>query len=175
MDFSPDGWGFFPTEDFNSACPRDPGELGMEVMAQVRATGRILDHFRIALGGTNILEAKIPVKQIFACSAELPDWNLVYATWPRDVGIRRNMASSPWADVRDLLAANDARLVDDQGTDMEAKDLLATLDQAGGNKGLVSSSFRWAVCAGEDNRLHLHLQCLPAAESAFSGKPIFKG
>jgi hypothetical protein len=42
-------------EEFASAAPRNPGELGVEVLAQIRPNGRILDHFRVTLGGSKFL------------------------------------------------------------------------------------------------------------------------
>jgi hypothetical protein len=41
---------------FATAVPRDPGDLGAEVLAQVRGTGQIADHFRVTLGGSKILD-----------------------------------------------------------------------------------------------------------------------
>ena len=51
MDFPPD-WLIVAEEDFETATPRDPGFLGMEVLAQIRPNGRVMDHFRIVLGGS---------------------------------------------------------------------------------------------------------------------------
>ena len=57
MDFPPEEWVVFSLEEFTLAQPRNPGALGAEVMAQVRANGRITDHWRVALGGSEVLEA----------------------------------------------------------------------------------------------------------------------
>ena len=39
MEFPPTDWEVFPVEDFELAVPRDPGMLGMEIMAQARGNG----------------------------------------------------------------------------------------------------------------------------------------
>ena len=62
-------------------------------MAQIRTNGRILDHFRLALGGSNMLEAKVHLKNILP-TAEPPDWTLKLASWARDIKLRRNMATT---------------------------------------------------------------------------------
>ena len=93
--------------DFEAAVPRDPGSLGAELMAQVRANGRILDHFRVTLGGSDLLKIEKPFSQFFP-GKDLPDWKISISSWPRDVNLRRNMTTTNWMDIRDLLASKDA-------------------------------------------------------------------
>ena len=35
--------------DFETAQPRDPGPLGMDLMAQMRPNGRVVDHYRVVI------------------------------------------------------------------------------------------------------------------------------
>jgi hypothetical protein len=56
MEFPPT-WQVFLDEDFETAVPQVEGLATMELMAQVRHTGRMLGNFRIALGG----EARLKV------------------------------------------------------------------------------------------------------------------
>ena len=63
MEFPPE-WNILPAEDFEIAVPRDPGEIGVDLMAQIRNNGRILNHFRLVLGGSKLLEAAVPLKNI---------------------------------------------------------------------------------------------------------------
>ena len=91
MEFPPE-WNILPAEDFEIAVPRDPGEIGVDLMAQIRNNGRILDHFRLVLGGSKLLEAAVPLKNILP-TVEAPDWTLKVTSWPRDVKLRRNMAT----------------------------------------------------------------------------------
>ena len=172
MEFPPD-WNILPAEDFEIAVPRDPGEIGVELMAQIRTNGRILDHFRLVLGGSKLLEVEIPLKNILP-AVESPDWSLKLACWPRDIKLRRNMATSAWVDIKEQLASNDARVVDADGVVVENKLLLDFLDGLV-DKQLNSASTRWWVGAGEDGRLHLQLQAIPSPSTSHASKPACKG
>ena len=160
-------------EDFELAAPRDPGDIGVEAMAQARANGRILDHFRLVLGGAQLLEATAAVADIFPIAA-MPGWTVVFSCWPRDVAIRRNMAFSAWQDVRDLVAANDVKLLNDEGANVDNKELLELLD-AVADKTLNSSSIRWWIGASEDGRMQLQLQAAPSPATGYISKPAWKG
>ncbi len=50
MEFPPT-WRVFLDEEFETAQPQVEGATTMELMVQVRHTGRILSNFRIGLGG----------------------------------------------------------------------------------------------------------------------------
>lgn len=176
MEFPPDEWAIFSEEDFLVAVPRDPGEIGMEVMAQIRPTGRILDHFRIVLGGSKLLETALSTKDMFP-GATLPAFNISYQKWPRDIELRPNMATSEWMDVKLLIASNDMTVEPSAGSSSEAAettpanaDLLAALE---GSE--HAASIRWAVGVGADNCMELALQLLPAAAAILSGKPALRG
>ena len=173
MEFPPATWDFFPGPEFETAGPRDPGELGVELMVQARANGKMLDHFRLTLGGTGLISSKFNLSSIMSLP-EVPDWNIVVATWPRDIGIRRNMASSPWVDIRDLVNSNDARIKTPEGIAVDNKLFLDYSDSIA-DKMVSSASIRWSVCVGDDFRPSLILMALPAPASTFSGKPLFKG
>ena len=160
-------------EDFELAAPRDPGDIGVEAMAQARANGRILDHFRLVLGGAQLLEATAAVADIFPIAA-MPGWTVVFSCWPRDVAIRRNMASSAWQDVRDLVAANDVKLLNDEGANVDNKEFLELLDSVA-DKTLNSSSIRWWIGASEDGRMQLQLQAAPSPATGYISKPAWKG
>ena len=95
MDFLPSEWICLPAEDFELAVPRNPGTLGLEVMAQVR----IVEHVRTAIGGSKILRVNFNTRDIFL-TATLRATPLQLEMWPRDINLRRNMASSEWIDVK---------------------------------------------------------------------------
>ena len=173
MEFPPASWDVFPAADFETTGPRDPGELGVELMVQARANGRLLDHFRITVGGTSLITTKFNLASVMS-HKEVPDWNVVIAAWPRDINIRRNMATGPWMDLKDLISSNDARIESPEGVAVDSKLFLDYSDSIA-DKMANSASIRWSVCVGEDNRPCLALMALPAPSSTFSGKPLFKG
>ncbi len=48
MEF-PGRWDVFPMEEYATAIARSPGKAGMEIMAQARANGRLVDHFKVTV------------------------------------------------------------------------------------------------------------------------------
>ena len=173
MEFPPPNWDIFPGAEFENAMPRNPGNLGAEVMAQVRPNGRILDHIRIALDGSEQINLTANISTILPIDG-LPEWKLVYNTWPRDILMRRNMTTSDWFDLRELLASNTVQLTDNNAQPLANEELLARMN-TGVERTSTSCSFRWATCVGADQRLELQLQSLPAPANSLSGKPSYRG
>jgi hypothetical protein len=64
MEFPVSEWFHFPAEEFETVGPRSNADLCAEIMAQARPNGRIMDHWRIALGGSTILETRIELANI---------------------------------------------------------------------------------------------------------------
>jgi hypothetical protein len=166
MDYPPE-WDFFPMEDFASAGPRNPGDLGVEVLAQVRPNGRILDHFRVTLGGSKILDVNVGLASVLNVPA-MRSWRLKFQLWPRDLEIRRNMTSTAWLDVGELVASKDGYLETEAGEAVDPEAAAAQLKES-------SLAYRFAVVVGEDERLQLQLQMMPASAATLMGKPAFRG
>ena len=173
MEFTPPNWDIFPGAEFENAMPRNPGNMGAEVMAQVRPNGRILDHIRIALDGSEQINLTANISTILPIDG-LPEWKLVYNTWPRDILMRQNMTTSDWFDLRELLASNTVQLTDNNAQPLANEELLARMN-TGVERTSTSCSFRWATCVGADQRLELQLQSLPAPANSLSGKPSYRG
>lgn len=177
MEYPPTEWPCFASEDFEVAVPRDPGLLGLEVMAMARVTGRIVDHFRVAVGGTAILKARFTTRDLFL-SESLPQTALIMETWPRDVVLRRNMTTSEWMDVSVLLASNDIEVDGEGARGSESPDtneeLLGIL-RGGKERPSYAASVRWAVTVGSDGLMELNLQGFPAASTTLTGKPALRG
>ena len=180
MEFPPE-WVIVEAEDFNLAAARDPGDLGMELMAQVRANGRIMDHFRVAVGGNGLIKVKFSAKLIYANQA-VPNLKIMWDVWGRDIKIRRNMATSEWEDLTDMLSANEAVAHDifygaipgeDEPDDhnQELLDFLLNLPE----RGKCGAAVRWAVGIGPGGHMELVLQGLPASAAVLLGKPTFRG
>ena len=180
MEYPPTDWPCFNHEDFELAVPRDPGDLGLEVMAQARPTGRVLDHIRTVLAGSQPITVTFSTRDIFL-APDIPAARLKLELWPRDVLIRRNMASSEWADVLTILTSNELLIDPVPGPSAAANAALATNEalvaylNAAADKKTHSAAIRWAIGAGADNMMELVLQALPASANQLSGKPAFKG
>jgi hypothetical protein len=166
MDYPPE-WDFFPMEDFVSAGPRNPGDLGVEVLAQVRPNGRILDHFQVTLGGSKILDVNVGLANVLNVPA-MGNWRLKFQLWPCDLEIRRNMTSTTWLDVGDLVATKDGHVQAESGEAVDPEAVAAQLKE-------INLAYRFAVVVGEDERLQLQLQMMPASAATLMGKPVFRG
>ena len=171
MEFPPTEHAFFEAEEFETATPRNPGDLGLELMAQIRPNGRIVDHWRLATGGSKILEAKMRLSMLMPAAAELPEWSIVLQCWPADLAIRRNMTSSIWLDLKDMLASNKVTVEDNETNPVAGALVLEAI--SGMPPTANSAALRWAVSVSASGKLELQLQALPAPLSCLS-KPIFK-
>jgi hypothetical protein len=166
-------WTILNADDFATALPRSPGELGMEVMAQVRATGRFMDHVRLSIGGSRVLQASFSTRAVFL-SEIIPDTTIMIQKRPEDIAIRRNMTSSEWSDLVTLLRARDALAYRGEEEEDDTEDLLELIG-ALADPQQAQASIRWAICATADRQLELVLQGLPAPAAILNSKPLLKG
>ena len=173
MEFPLIDWDVFSAEDFEIAVPRVTGDYTAELLAQARPNGCVIDHWRITLDGTKVLEAAFEAGMLIRMSADLPKMVFKLQQWPKDIQIRRNMTSSAWVDIKTLLAANEISVHVEGEADLVNSDVLETLNGLG-DPTTCSASIRWAVSIGESSKLELQLQCLPAPAGILAGKPIFK-
>ena len=173
MEFPTDFYNIFNSDNFETAEPRSPGLRGVELMAQIRPNGRIVDHWRLALGGTEILEAKLDLAFVIPAAATLPKWKLSYLQWPRDVIIKRNMTTSAWMDLRALIETNEILVANEDGSPAATQAVVEGLNSLG-DKTADSAAARWAVAISEAGKMELQLQFLPAPVNLLVGKPIFK-
>ena len=129
----------------------------MELLAQIRPNGRILYHFCVSLDGSKILEISTPLSSLMPAT---PDSGLIfkYTVWPCDIEMKRNMTTSQWMDITELLASKKAAVHDLEGSMLAHPAVMADLASLG-----TSSSLRFATVVGEDHLMQLHLQCLPAS------------
>jgi hypothetical protein len=170
MEFPPT-WRIFLDEDFEAAQPQIEGATTMELMVQVRHTGRMLNNFRIGLGG----EARIKVD--VDLGAMVPKdtfrgWRFRTQYWARDIKIRTNMTSSAWVDLEDVIAAKDGTIIDDGGAEIPGREVLRLLDEL--QEDPKTAAFRWVVAVGEDNMMKLQLQSLPGPAVLIAGKPTLR-
>jgi hypothetical protein len=171
MEF-PGRWDMFPMEEYPTAIARSPGKAGMEIMAQARANGRLVDHFKVTVNGSEVLHIDFPISMLFTVT-DLPNWRAQWDIWPRDVPIRRNMSSSGWLDLYTGILSNEILIFDEKGP--VPKDKIEDFFQQGKGKMVLHAAYRWAVVISEDQRMMLGLYGLPASTTTLEGNPIFKG
>ena len=117
---------------FTTARPHNARLCGMELLAQVRPNGRILDHYRVSLCKRQPypIDVNCRLAELLLCptTAEL---RFKYSVWPRDVDIKKNMSTSAWSDVYDLLASKRASVTDEENQLIPSDRLLQEIKEAG--------------------------------------------
>ena len=172
MEFPPSEWTVFEAADFEVAQPRNPGDLGVDLLAQVRPNGRVVDHWRLTLGGAKILQTNMLLSSLVPKAVEMPAVRLSFQKWPAEITMRRNMTTTDWFDVLELLSANDVTVANEAGEPVENQVVVEALNNIT-DKSANSAALRWAVAISPANKLELQLQCLPAPTHRLS-RPIFK-
>jgi hypothetical protein len=175
MDFPPD-WRVDNMEDFDIAVAtlaESDDAVAVELLAQLRPNGRILDNFRLVANGSQILDVELTFNHLLP-GEPLRDYRLRYQYWAQDIAIRRNLTTSCWIDVADLVAANNTTVLDPTGADIPNAEFQQILGELP-DEGLEACSIRWAVVAGEDSLLKLQLQALPSDAASLNGRPLTKG
>jgi hypothetical protein len=173
MDFPPT-WVVLPAEDYELATPRIEWDLTAEVMAQVRRTGRILDHFKIVIGGSKQL-VDIDLHALMPW-ADFKGWRMTGQFWPRDLIFRQNTFSTAWIDAIVTIGMREMKTFDQNGAEIPQREVLRIVEAAAEDEeGPEGASFRWAVVAAEDNYLRMQLQDLPGQAVLLSGKALLKG
>ena len=169
MEFPTQELLFSSMEEFGTATPQEPHDFGIKLLAQMRGSGRILDHHRIVLGGDRMQTVLVPMTKMFP-TPSLSNWRFKFQFWPRDASIRRNMCTSIWVDISSILGSREGIVVDAADNTVPQEAVLGELEAAG-----AVAAVRWAVVIGEDARMRLHLQTLPATADSLTGKPAFRG
>jgi hypothetical protein len=172
MEF-PTNWVVFGLPDYDTEVPAVTGDFTVELFAQLRNTGRILDGFRFALDGSKTLEAYVDLDRILP-APELKGLQAFFQCWPRDIKIRRNMLTSAWVSITDGISGNDVDVLDEGGAGVAAGTVMRILERLPGT-GPTNASTRWAVTVGADNFLKLQLQGLPLIASALNNSRHSKG
>jgi len=177
MEFPATEWIVLPDEEFELAAAWDPGQLGVDLLVQARPNGRLLDHFRLVVGGSEIVEAIFNSTDVFLVDG-VPELRLHYGIWPRDIKLRRNMASGDWIDLVELVMANDVVVEggaaeDDDG--VSAADNLRRIITTQKDKNISGAAVRWAVGVAADKKLELCLQMLPGSANCLNSKPTLRG
>jgi hypothetical protein len=171
MDFPAD-WVILPMEGFNTAMPIYQGELIVELLVQLRNTGRVLDSFKFVLDRSAPLDITVDLACVLPIEA-YQGWKLSQQFWPKDISIRRNMVSSAWVSFADS-ARRDCDLTDNTGAGVSAGEFIRSLALLPGN-GPTNASTCWAIVIRGDNLLKLQWQALPLPASVLNGKATIKG
>ncbi len=161
-------WSVSEAAEFDIASPSTPGAVYVELFAQLRNTGCILDGFRFAIDGASPLEINVDLFQLIPVD-DCRNLRFFQQFWPRDVMLRRNMVSSTWTSLTDTVSSNNADVLDD----FSPAAFLRILGQLP-SSGPVNASTRWAIVIGADGLLKLQLQALPLVASCLNNRATFR-
>ena len=65
MDFPVQSLDSLPAADFGTAVSSLTGSLNVELLAQLRDNGRILNHWRLTIGGSSVQQLLVPMTEMF--------------------------------------------------------------------------------------------------------------
>ena len=173
MDFPSNDWEYNDLDDFETAPTNVTGDYTFELYVQLRPSGRILDHFRVVLGGSKPLDINVSLTDMIP-SDRFKGWRYRTQVHPRDLNLRRNMVSSAWIDTPATLLFNEASIFNAEGEVVPNDVFMAMLDDLP-EAGPETVATRYCVTIGADGRPALQFQSLPASAVALSGKAAFKG
>jgi hypothetical protein len=172
MDFPPE-WTILHAQEYETATPRITGDITLQICAQLRPSGRILDHFRVALGGTRILDYEAELSHLIPVNT-FKGWRIKGQARLTDIAIRANVFSSAWIDLSTTVAMREMEIFDKDGAQIPAGEFLRILEDLD-DDGPSAASYRFAVIIGEDAKPRLQLQSLPASAVLLAGKALLKG
>jgi hypothetical protein len=110
MDFPSENWVYNDWDDFVTASANVVGDYTLEVFAQLRNTGRILNHFRCV----KHLEIKAGLMDMIPNKC-FRGWRYRTQKSPSEVVIRKNMFSSAWVETPTTLLFNEASVYNAAG------------------------------------------------------------
>ncbi len=159
----------FDAIDFETAVPRS---TTVELLVQARPTGRIADHYCLAMGGSALLEAKPVLSSIFP-DPKLDGFLMVYQFWCKDVVICRNMTTSRWLDCLTLITSNTVGITETPSTTRSSSASSArSCCSTAPSSATPSSSGRTRGWLSRSRRCRHQRQCSPASLHS-SGKKFF--
>jgi hypothetical protein len=86
-----------PKDNFDLAVPRIEGLLTRELLAELRPSGRVLDAFRISVGGTKMLNVETSLFDSIPFDT-FKGWRYKADFRPENIVISRNLTTSAWID-----------------------------------------------------------------------------
>ena len=137
-------------------------------MVYCRPSSGLEGSFKMMLGGTDTMTVRVKLDLFFPSKAG-ENWELHGQFQPGvQITMQKNSAASAWADVKELIAAQDIDVVDSEGG-LHSEAFLAQVEDD------VGASIRWMVAVADSgNSLELQLQALPAPLAVINSNPVLK-
>jgi len=138
----------------------DHDSLGGHLLVRISDNGRLEDHFKVVLSGTENLRATFKADALTQ-NASLANYQFSIELSPEDIDLRNNSFTSKWQDLELMVAGNKLIVTDSDQTDATAE-FRADWDAAKSSGSPVMAALRWTVQAQAMYGFKLSLQGLPA-------------
>lgn len=147
-------------ELFGQAPLADAGIVAT-LCIQVSPAGRVIDHFKITLSGSVLLDVNLPLATLLPLPAPHDEYLFHFQVGLQAASPREDLTTSDWLDFETLLSRRTMLITDQAGENVDAAVVLALLNSTGTRRQAVGASIRWAVVGTPSGHLRLRLQSLP--------------
>jgi hypothetical protein len=168
--FPPRNWEVRYLQDMDTLTAEPDGhKLSLAALLAVKPAGAREGSFRLVLAG--ILE-DISVRLLitdFTPHKSMEGFTVVGQFQPGgQIVMQPNSTATSWVDFRELVAAQDVDIYDQNG-ELAAEELLTAMDQHRSGKATLGASWRWMTAVADNGlSLELQLQALPCSRPVLS-------
>jgi hypothetical protein len=173
--FPPADWEVRYLQDMETyTAEPDNRRLTLAALLAVKPAGALEGTFRFVLAGTEDIEIKLPVAEFMPHKA-VENFTVVGQFQPgTQIVMQPNSAASPWVDFRDLVAAQDVDIHDENG-ELASEALLQAMDRNKIGRNTLGASWRWMVAVADNGQtLELQLQALPCGTATLGAHPVLR-
>jgi len=142
----------------------DQDGLGGHLLVRISDNGRLEDHFKVVLSGTESLTATFKAGSLIQ-NAGMANYLFTIEMSPEDIELRNNSFTTKWQDLEPMVASNKLLVQNPDQTDATAE-FRADWDAAKASGTPVMAALRWTLQAQAMYGFKLSLQGLPATARA---------
>ena len=142
----------------------DHDTLGGHLLVRISDNGRLEDHFKVILSGTDNLIATFKADALTQ-NAGLASYQFALEVAPETIDLRNNSFTSKWQDLESMVASNRLMVMHPDQSDATAE-FRANWDAAKSSGSPAVAALRWTVQAQAMYGFKLSLQGLPATARA---------
>ena len=150
-------------EQFPGDGGRD-GDLAGHLLVTISGSGRVEDHFRVALTGGDTLSHTLSAADLTG-SPSLSHYLLTYEAVPASLNFKANSFTTKWENVEDLVAAERIQASTDEIEDADDT-FRAAWAAAKDSRSPPAAAVRWSIQAHDISGLKVVLQGMPGTARA---------
>jgi hypothetical protein len=173
--FPPANWEVRFLQDMDTYTTEPDGsKLSLAALLAVKPAGAMEGNLRLTLTGTEDVSIRLAVSDFIPHRAMEP-FTVVGQFHPGEqIQMLPNSTTSGWVDFRELVAAQDVNIYDEQG-ELASEDLLTAMDQHRSGKTTLGASWRWMTAVADNGlNLELQLQALPCSPANLAASPVLR-